>query len=175
MKKNYLLIIFFFISGCLGYMNNTPPVEDFQLEKYLGKWYEIARLDNSFEKGFEQVSAEYSLRADGGVKVLNKGYNPEKKIWKEAIGKAFFVEEKEKGYLKVSFFGPFYGSYVVFEIDEGYNYAFVTSSKKSYLWFLSRTPKVDDEMIEHFKLRAESFGFNLDKLVIVNQDRNDKR
>lgn len=90
-------------------------------------WYEIARLDHSFERGLEQVTAEYSLREGGGVQVKNRGFSNKKNKWSEAEGKAFFVGKASEGYLKVSFFGPFYGSYVVFELDkDNYQYAFVS-------------------------------------------------
>ena len=92
----------------------VTPVESFELNRYLGKWYEIARLDHSFERGLERVTAEYSLRDDGGISVVNRGYSIEDDEWKVAEGKAYFVNDKNLGYLKVSFFGPFYGSYVVF-------------------------------------------------------------
>jgi apolipoprotein D and lipocalin family protein len=88
------------------------------LERYLGKWYEIARLDHSFERGLEKVSATYSLRDDGGVRVENRGFSQKKNTWKAAEGKAYFVRDSNEGYLKVSFFGPFYGSYVIFELDQ---------------------------------------------------------
>ncbi|MFA0071671.1 lipocalin family protein, partial [Vibrio breoganii] len=111
-----------------------------------GTWYEVARLDHSFERGLSNISAEYSLRDDGGVKVVNRGYSLEKGEWNEAEGKAYFVEESDQGYLKVSFFGPFYGAYVVFELDkEGYQYAFVSGPDTDYLWLLSRTPEVAPE------------------------------
>ena len=101
-------------------------VSDFEINKYLGKWYEIARLDHSFERGLDKVSAEYSLREDGGIKVVNKGYSNRDKDWSEAEGKAYFVKSKDEGLLKVSFFGPFYGSYIIFELDkENYQYSFV--------------------------------------------------
>src|SRR5690606_7283410 len=102
------------------------PVDDFELDRYLGTWFEIARLDHSFEEGLQRVTATYQLREDGGVRVINRGYAPEEDEWKETVGKAYFVEEETTGHLKVSFFGPFYSSYVVFELDkENYAYAFV--------------------------------------------------
>jgi apolipoprotein D and lipocalin family protein len=111
MKKLWLLF-FLLLTGCVGKPDNVEPVENFKLEKYLGTWYEIARLDHSFERGLTQISANYSLRDDGGVKVINRGYLADENKWKEAEGKAYFVQEPNIGYLKVSFFGPFYGSYM---------------------------------------------------------------
>jgi len=157
--------------GCLGTPESVKPVTGFDANKYLGKWYEIARLDHSFERGLEQVSAEYSLREDGGIKVLNRGFKTESKKWKVAEGKAFFVGKKNIGHLKVSFFGPFYGSYVVFDLDkENYQYAFVCGSNTSYLWFLSRTPTVDDKRKEKFINQAKTLGFDTDALIWVKQE-----
>jgi len=145
---------------------DVTPVQNFELERYLGKWYEIARLDHSFERGLMQVTAEYALREDGGVKVTNRGFSPQDGEWQEAEGKAFFVDDHAEGYLKVSFFGPFYGSYVIFELDEeDYQYAFISGPDTSYLWFLSRTPVVDELMIERFIKRADSLGFDTRQLI----------
>lgn len=151
----------------------VTPVENFELNRYLGKWYEIARLDHSFERGLENITAEYSMRDDGGVAVVNRGYSVEKNEWKVANGKAYFVDGENKGYLKVSFFGPFYGSYVVFEIDrEGYQYAFVSGPDTSYLWLLSRTPKLPQEIIEKFKRASKERGFDTSQLIFVIHDKN---
>lgn len=145
---------------------DVTPVQNFELDRYLGKWYEIARLDHSFERGLMQVTAEYALREDGGVKVTNRGFSPQDGEWQEAEGKAFFVDDQAEGYLKVSFFGPFYGSYVIFELDEEhYQYAFISGPDTSYLWFLSRTPAVDELMIERFIKRADSLGFDTRQLI----------
>jgi len=165
----FFLFIPLIFADCLGIPENITPVKSFQLNNYLGKWYEIARLDHSFEHGLEQVTAEYSLRDDDGVKVINKGFNSATQKWKEAEGKAFFVEDKNTGYLKVSFFGPFYGSYVIFELDKDYRYAFITSSDKSYLWFLSRTATISDELKNHFLETAGKLGFNTKELIFVKQ------
>jgi apolipoprotein D and lipocalin family protein len=170
MKKILLGTMATLLSGCLGMPESVKPVQGFELDRYLGKWYEIARLDHSFERGMEQVTAEYSLRDDGGVRVLNRGYSVEKNKWSEAEGKAFFVGESDQGYLKVSFFGPFYGSYVVFDMDqENYQYAFISGPDTSYLWFLSRTPTVDPTLLARFVEQARSLGFDTDQLIYVNQ------
>lgn len=167
------VVFAFILTGCLGMPETVTPVENFDLNRYLGKWYEIARLDHSFERGLERVTAEYSMRDDKGISVVNRGYSIEDKEWKVAEGRAYFVEEENKGYLKVSFFGPFYGSYVVFEIDrEGYEYAFISGPDKSYLWLLSRTPKLQQEIIEKFKLTSKERGFDTSKLIFVNHDKD---
>lgn len=165
-----LLCVSALLGGCLGMPDGVKPVSGFQLDRYLGKWYEIARLDHSFERGLEQVTAEYSLRENGSVKVVNRGYNTNKGEWDEAEGKAVFVGDDNTGYLKVSFFGPFYGSYVVFELDhQGYQYAFISGPDTSYLWLLARAPTVSDDVLDLFRTRAEALGFDLSELVLVNQ------
>jgi apolipoprotein D and lipocalin family protein len=170
MKKILLGAMATLLSGCLGMPESVKPVQGFELDRYLGKWYEVARLDHSFERGMDQVTAEYSLRDDGGVRVLNRGYSVEKNKWSEAEGKAYFVGESNEGYLKVSFFGPFYGSYVVFDMDqENYQYAFISGPDTSYLWFLSRTPTVDPKLLARFVEQARSLGFDTDQLIYVNQ------
>ena len=159
------------LAGCLGMPEGVRPVDGFELERYLGKWYEVARLDHSFERGLSRVTAEYSPRDDGGVRVVNRGYNVEKQEWEEAVGKADFVEGEDRGYLKVSFFGPFYGAYVVFELDkQGYQYAFVSGPDTSYLWLLSRTPTVSEEVMSRFLERASNLGFDTDSLIFVDQE-----
>jgi apolipoprotein D and lipocalin family protein len=170
---NRLLILFFLsllLSACTGKPEGVKPVGGFDLDRYLGKWYEIARLDHSFERGLEKITAEYSLRDDGGVKVINQGFSADDGKWQQAEGKAYFVEQPDEGYLKVSFFGPFYGSYIIFELDkENYQYAFISGPDTSYLWLLSRTPSVSDELIEKFVNKANALGFDTDKLIYVKQ------
>jgi len=159
------------LSGCVSLPEGVRPVQDFQLERYLGKWYEIARLDHSFERGIEAVTAEYSMREDGGVRVINRGYSIEDDEWQEAEGKAYFVNSENEGYLKVSFFGPFYGAYIVFEFDhEGYQYSFVSGPDKSYLWLLARSPSVDKEVLNRFVNASRKLGFKTDALIYVNHD-----
>lgn len=155
--------------GCLGKPDKVNPIANFDASKYLGTWYEIARLDYYHEKGLNQVTATYSLRDDGGIKVLNRGYLSAKKRWRESEGKAYFVEDKNTGYLKVSFFGPFYSSYVIFDIDPYYQYALVTSSNKSYLWLLARTPTISGEVKASMLEKATALGFDTNKLVYVEQ------
>lgn len=158
-----------FLSGCVGIPDAVTPVNNFQLERYLGRWYEIARLDHSFERGLSRVTADYSLRPDGGVRVVNRGYSEKEKAWKEAEGKAYFVNEAGSGHLKVSFFGPFYGSYVVFELDhENYQYALVCGPNKSYLWMLARSPEVPDTLKKTLAEKAAALGFDTGQLIYVD-------
>ena len=171
MRVYLFCLLLLFLSGCLGMPDSVHPVKEFALNKYLGKWYEIARLDHSFERGLNRVTAEYSLRDDGGVRVTNKGFSIKKNKWKEAEGKAFFVRGQDEGYLKVSFFGPFYGSYVIFELDkENYQYAFVSSYNNSYLWLLARSPNVSKELVDRFVKKSKALGFDTDGLIFVEQN-----
>lgn len=171
MRVFLVVFLSLFVNGCLGLPKGVYPVDGFDLNQYLGKWYEIARLDHSFERGLNNVTAEYSLRDDGGVKVINRGFSIVENRWKEAEGKAYFVRDQNEGYLKVSFFGPFYGSYVVFELDkETYQYAFVAGPDTSYLWLLSRTPSANKALVEQFVNRSKALGFDTDKLIFVSHD-----
>jgi apolipoprotein D and lipocalin family protein len=170
MRKASLLLALL-LAGCVGIPDNIKPVDNFQVQRYLGKWYEIARLDHSFERGLMSVTAEYGLRPDGGVRVLNRGYSTKEKEWKEAEGKAYFVNGPNQGFLKVSFFGPFYGSYVIFELDyEKYSYALVCSSDKSYLWLLARSPKINEDLKNQLIVKAASLGFETGKLIYVKHN-----
>ncbi len=171
MKNTFLLALSLTLAGCLGMPNSVKPVSNFDVQNYVGKWYEIARLDHSFEEGLSQVTAEYSLKDDGGVSVLNRGFLAEENQWKEAEGKAYFVNGESEGYLKVSFFGPFYGSYVVFDLDtEHYQYAFVSGPNTDYLWLLARTPTVEQQIIDKFVKMAKERGFDTDKLIFVDHN-----
>jgi apolipoprotein D and lipocalin family protein len=170
MRRVLLLVFSMFLCGCTGVPEGIEPVRGFELDRYLGKWYEIARLDHSFERGLTRVTAEYSLREDGGIRVVNSGYSAEDNEWSSAEGRGYFVRSTEEGYLKVSFFGPFYGSYVVFELGEDYEYSMVTSSDRSYLWLLSRTPTIDETVVDLFLKKSKAFGFDTDKLIFVDQE-----
>ena len=156
--------------GCTGLPDGVEPVQGFEADRYLGKWYEIARLDHSFERGLNQVTAEYSRRDDGGIRVINRGYDSAADEWEEAEGRAYFVRADDEGYLKVSFFGPFYGAYVVFGLDhENYQYSFVSGPDRSYLWLLARTPTVEQAVIDRFLAEAGALGFPTDELIFVDQ------
>jgi apolipoprotein D and lipocalin family protein len=166
-----LILLAVFITGCTGIPEGVIPVDNFKLEKYLGKWYEIARLDHSFEQGLTRVTANYSLREDGGLRVINRGYSAKENKWKEAEGKAYFVRGSDQGYLKVSFFGPFYGAYIVFELDhENYQYSLVSGPDKSYLWLLARGPEIREDIKDILIAKAKSLGFDTSKLIYVNHD-----
>jgi len=158
-------------TGCVGIPENVKPVDNFKLEKYLGTWYEIARLDHSFERGLTRVTGNYSLRDDGGLRVINRGYFAKENKWKEAEGKAYFVKGSDQGYLKVSFFGPFYGAYIVFELDhENYQYSLVCGPDKSYLWLLARSPELEEGIKDILIAKARASGFDTSKLIYVKHD-----
>ncbi len=162
------LLAVLLLTACTGLPGNIKPVADFDLNRYLGTWYEIARLDHSFERGLSNVTAQYSLRDDGGVTVINGGFDKQKGKWKSATGKALFTGSETSGHLKVSFFGPFYGSYVVFTLDPDYQYAFITGFNKKFLWLLSRSPTVKPAVLDLFMQQAKAAGFDLSDLILVD-------
>ncbi len=159
------------VTACSGTPDGVETVSGFELNRYLGTWYEIARLDHRFERGLSNITATYSLRDDGGVKVINRGYNDEDREWDEAEGKAYFVGDDDVGHLKVSFFGPFYGGYNVIELDkEGYQYSMVAGPDRSYLWILSRTPEMNPEVLQRLIAKARDLGFAADELIMVEHE-----
>lgn len=156
------------LGGCTGVPEGIEPITGFELERYLGTWYEVARLDHRFERGLSEVTANYSLREEGGVQVVNRGYNAAKGEWKEAEGKAFFIDDADVGRLKVSFFGPFYGAYNIIELDkEGYQYSMITGPNRSYLWILARQPDLDPTTLQRLVAKASELGFATDELIFV--------
>ena len=169
--RKLVLVSVFILSGCTGIPEGIAPVENFELDPYLGTWYEIARLDHSFERGMSNVTANYSLRDDGGVDVLNRGYRAEKGKWDEAEGKAYFIGDPGVGRLKVSFFGPFYGAYNVFELGENYEYSMVAGPDRSYLWILARESRLPQAMLDELLAKAESAGYDTSELIFVKHDR----
>lgn len=151
----------------------TPPpgvtvVSPFDTQRYLGTWYEIARFDHQFESGLEKVTATYSLRDDGGLDVVNKGYNPDRGMWQKTDGVAYFTGQPTRAALKVSFFGPFYGGYNVIALDSQYQYALVSGPDRGYLWILSRTPTIPESIKQEYLRIARDLGFPVEKLVWVN-------
>ena len=171
----------FAVIGCsvlLAACSTVPPpginpVSGFELQRYSGKWYEIARLDNRFERGLSDVSASYASQADGSVKVINRGYDGEAGRWKLAEGRALFNGDPHHGSLKVSFFGPFYGGYHVVALDPQYRWSMVAGNDRSYLWILARDKRLPDEALASLKAQARQLGFDTDKLVFVSQARSD--
>jgi apolipoprotein D and lipocalin family protein len=159
------------LAGCTGIPETVEPVTGFELERYLGEWYEIARLDHSFERGLEKITATYSMREDGGVRVVNRGYNVAEGRWDEAVGKAYFIGDPNIGRLKVSFFGPFYGAYNIMALDrENYSWALVAGPDYSYLWVLSRAPVMEPGLLEKLLAQAAEAGFDTDAIIRVSHE-----
>jgi apolipoprotein D and lipocalin family protein len=175
MLRMLALLASLLLSACMGVPENVKVVESVNASQYLGTWYEIARLDQSFERDLEKITATYSLKDDSGIKVLNRGYNIKTKTWKEAEGKAYFVDvpnadKTNTGKLKVSFFGPFYGAYNIIALDKpNYNYVMICGPDKSYLWILSRTPQLAEPIKQDLIAKAKALGFATDKLIYVTQ------
>lgn len=167
-----MLVFAGLLTGCVRLPDGVEPVQGFEQERYLGTWYEIARLDHSFERGLSSVTAQYSKRDDGGIAVLNRGYDTEKGEWSEAEGRAYFVESEDVGHLKVSFFGPFYSAYGIFELDDEYQYAWVAGHDRDYLWLLARSPEPDQPMVDRFVRRAEELGYDTSELIFVEHEMN---
>ncbi len=162
------LLLIVFLGGCVSLPANIRPVDGFEIDRYLGRWYEIARLDHSFERGLSHVTADYSLRDDGGVKVINRGYDNTRGQWQEAEGRAYFVDKQDQGFLKVSFFGPFFGAYAVCDLDrQSYSYALVCGPNTSYLWLLARSPELDGDTVRLLVERAKALGYETTSLIFV--------
>lgn len=159
------------IAACTAIPDNLEPVTGFDADRYLGTWYEIARLDHSFERNLSNVSASYTREDDDTILVLNKGYNAKAGEWKQAEGRATFLKDETVGSLKVSFFGPFYGGYHVIELDrQNYQYSMVTGANRSYLWILSRSKTMEEGVYRNLLEKAGSWGFDTAKLIKVQHD-----
>lgn len=158
--------------SCLNAMpEGAEPVKNFSLERYLGTWYEIARLDHRFERNLSQVTAHYSLNDNGTVKVINRGYNTKKGRWSEAEGKARFVDSTDVGRLKVTFFWPFYGAYNIINLEpENYRYALVIGNNTKYLWILAREPTLEPLVLQGLLDQARKLGFATDELIYPQQE-----
>ena len=170
-RGQYALIgmLSLWLLACTGVPEGVDPVTGFDQNRYLGTWYEIARLDHSFEHGLSEVSATYDVNPDGSISVLNRGFDQEEGDWREAQGVARFVQSPDIAHLKVSFFGPFYGSYVVFELGEDYDYAFVSGFNRNYLWFLARTPQVSEALRAQFLGTINDLGFESEDLIWLDE------
>ncbi len=159
------------LAGCTGIPSGVRAVENFDVQRYQGTWYEIARLDHRFERGLTRVSATYTPRDDGGLTVHNRGYDPKRDCWKEVQGRAYFIEEADKGRIKVTFFWPFYGAYNVIALDrETYSFAMVCGPNRSYLWILARNRTLPGPVLDGLVLADKRLAFPTDGLIFVTQD-----
>ena len=165
----YFTLLLALLGGCTGVPDGLTPVDNFDANRYLGTWYEIARLDHRFERGLEQVSAHYSLNPDGSIKVINRGYDPEQRQWQQAEGTAKFVGEPTIGQLKVSFFGPFYGGYNVLQLAPDYRYALISGPDRDYLWILARSASLPEQDLKFLVAEAQRMGFATEQLIYVRQ------
>lgn len=166
-----LLLALAALAGCTGVPEGIRPVRGFELERYLGTWHEIARLDHRFERGLTDISATYSRRADGGVAVVNRGWDPAKGAWREARGRAYFLDGPDLASLKVSFFGLFYGGYHVFALDPDYRWALVSGPSRDYFWILARQPELPPGLLADLLTRARRAGFDTDALIFPGTGR----
>ena len=163
------------MAGCA---NTSPPpgveaVSPFDLQRYQGRWHELARLDHSFERGMTDVSATYTPQADGSVRVVNRGFAAASGQWREAVGKALFTGAPTTGSLKVSFFGPFYGGYHVAALDPDYRWALVLGPDTSYCWILARDKQLDAAQRDAIVARAQALGVDTHALIWVTHKRQD--
>ena len=159
-------------TSCVGIADGVTAVQNFNKDKYLGKWYEIARFDFRFERNLDNTTAQYSINPDGSIKVLNQGYNYVKKEWDSAEGKAKFIGSESEARLKVSFFGPFYGGYNVVDIDENYQNALIYGNSTEYMWILSRNKTIDEATKKRFIEKAKKDGFDVSKLIWVHHNKD---
>lgn len=155
-------------AGCaVSVPANIQPVRNFEATKYMGQWYEIARIDHRFQKGLTQAEAHYALNDDGTVQVINRGFNAEKNTWKAIEGKAKFLGDPSVGALKVSFFGPFYGGYNIVDLDPAYQTALVIGEDTSYFWLLSRKPDMPKEQLQQWLHKAQAMGVDLNQVIMA--------
>ena len=171
LSHTILLITFFFLlKSCSNIPSGASAVSPFNKEQYLGKWYEIARMDFKFEKNLNNTTAEYGIRDDGMISVTNRGYNYVKQEWTEASGRAKFVKEENTAMLQVSFFGPFFAGYNVIALDENYQYALVAGNDLDFLWILSRQTSIPEAIKSDYLKQAKALGFKTDELIWVEHN-----
>lgn len=168
--RHLLVLAAALLAGCAQIPDGVEPVGGFDAGRYLGKWYEVARLDHRFERGMDNVTATYTAREGGGIDVLNRGYLRAEGEWEEARGRARFVESRDRGMLEVSFFGPFYGGYNIVDLDPEYQLSLVAGPSRNYLWILARRPDPPRDAVERVVKRAAELGFETDALIWVRHD-----
>lgn len=172
MRPLFVTFCLSLIASCTQVPEGVKPVHPFDLTQYLGEWHEIARLDHRFERDLTEVTAQYSIRPDGGVRVINKGFNSKTKEWQEAEGKAYFVDDTSTGRLKVSFFGPFYGSYTVAKLESDYSMALVVGPSLDYAWVLARNPKPTERLCQQYFNAAADLGIKATEWIQIRPCQN---
>lgn len=170
MRKFFVLSSIILLMSCTGIPKGLSVVENFEADKFLGTWYEISRLDHKEERNLQQVSATYTKREDGGIRVLNKGFDTKKQAWKSIEGKAYFNGPSDQGRLKVSFFGPFYGGYNVIKLEPDYSIAMIAGPDRKYLWILARDKVISKTKLDEYTQIAKDWGFATEQLIQVQHD-----
>lgn len=171
MRISAVLVVLMLASVAFALPKKAKAIETIDKTRYLGKWYEIARLDFYFERGLNNTSAEYALNEKGLIQVINRGFDSKKNKWKEAQGVARFRTDKENGELEVSFFGPFYSEYNVIAVDTNYQYALVVGKNTKYMWILSRETSIPESIKTEYILMAQSIGIDTTQLIWVDHDK----
>lgn len=173
-KPALCTVVLILLAACTGRPDGIEPVTGFDVSRYTGKWYEIMRLDHSFERGLTNVSATYTLRDDGKVGVLNRGFDPKDCEWDEADGTAVFQKSPDVASLSVTFFWPFAGGYHVFELDkQNYEYALISGPNREFFWMLARQPDLPADTRDRLVSRAADAGFPVDELILVDHSAPD--
>lgn len=161
----------FVLNACTAKIpEGATAVQDFDADQYLGKWYEIARFDYRFEKNLNNVTAEYSKKSNGNIKVDNRGFDYVKNKWKQSEGEAKFVSNPSEARLKVSFFKPIWAGYNVIDLDENYKYALVAGDNFNYLWILSREKTIPESYKQRFLAKAKQLGYKTEELIWVKHN-----
>lgn len=175
-KKKSLLLLVGAAAGAVIYniwkpvKSKLPVVQNFELNRYLGEWYEIARLDFYWEKNLKNVKAEYSANKDGSIRVVNTGVDITTHKIKKSVGKAKYAGTPNEGALRVSFFGPFYSGYHIMHVDDSYEHALVFGDNLDYMWILSRHKTISNEIRDKYLAYAEQSGYAVKDLVWTFQD-----
>lgn len=175
-QRGLLLLFSFFLLSCGGRSipEKAQAVDNFEVERYLGTWYEIARFDFYFERDLDNTTAQYSLNEDGNVKVVNRGFHVQDNEWQQAEGVAKFRGDKKIAELEVSFFGPIYSGYNVIALDPEYQYALVAGKNLDYLWILSREKTIPETIKQQYLALAQEVGYDISRFIWVNHDKEDQ-
>ena len=168
MRKLTWIIVLGFVGLALAKDNDLPPVKPFSVVKYMGKWHELARLPNFFEKGLEQPTAEFYRDEDGRLRVRNEGLKTSSQEMTSVEGFVRFKDAEDVGALEVSFFRPFYATYRVVKLVGDYQVAVVVSDGMDDLWIMSRSPTIDKAVLKGLLDEMKAKGFDTSKLILAN-------